>query len=88
MKRILGEANARENNFKGRGNSYHCTLNLSEILGSLPMTIDQEDIMIEAAFNKGNLNLMVCCGEWITPENPEGGIYAIEEDDELFDQRK
>lgn len=86
MRRVLGEANARENNFKGHGTGwYRCRLNLSELLGSLPMTVNQDDIQIEATFEKGCLNLMVYCDEWVTPDHPDGGVYAVEseEDEEL-----
>lgn len=76
VRRVLGEASARE-----KTGWYRCRLNLSELLGSLPMTINQEDIQIEASFQRGHLNLMVYCDEWITPDNPEGGIYAVEEEE-------
>lgn len=83
VRRVLGETNAKENNFKGHSTSwYRCCLNLSELLESLPMTINQEDIQIEASFEKGQLNLMVYCNEWITPENLTGGIYVVEEESE------
>lgn len=85
VRRVLGEASARENNFKGYGTGwYRCSLNLSDVLSALPMTINQEDIQIEASFERGYLNLLVYCDEWIgTPENPvAGGIYAVEEEEE------
>lgn len=80
IKRILGETNARENSCKSIG-WYQCKLNLSEVLSSLPMTINQEDIQIEATFTRGNLNLLVYCKELIIPENPSGGVYVMEEEE-------
>ena len=84
-RRVLGEANARENIKKGFGtNSYHCKLNLSDVLGSIPMTINQEDIQVEASFEKGKLSLLVYCDELLgSPDDLAGGIYAVEEEEEF-----
>ncbi len=86
VKRILGEVSTAETCVKGYGTGwYRCRLNLSEILGTIPMTINQDDIEIEAIFKGNNLTLTVYCNEWIgTPENPvAGGIYSTEEDDSI-----
>lgn len=76
LKRILGEAYVQEKS----SNGYRCTLNLSEVMGNLPMTINQDDIEIEARFCNGGLNLIVYCREWISSEEPGSGIYEIEEE--------
>jgi hypothetical protein len=78
VKRILGESNSKDNKSKGY---YQCRLNLSNILESIPMTINQEDIQVEATFLNGNLNIAIYCNELIgTPDNPSGGVYAEEDE--------
>jgi hypothetical protein len=83
VKRILGEVSTTEKHGSGR---YRCKLNLSEILGTIPMTVNQDDIEAEAVFKGGNLTLIVYCDEWIgTPENPVGGgVYSTEEIEEVI----
>lgn len=78
VRRVLSESSTRLPKSHGS-----IRLNLSEALGNLPMTIDQDEILIEARLEGAELLLVVYCEETIRP-NDMGGVYEtiIPEDEE------
>lgn len=75
MKRVLGESSIRLNKQNGSIN-----LNLSDILGALPMTINQDEIQIQAKLQNNTLSIIVFCNETIQSGDVLGGEYEVEED--------
>lgn len=77
IKRILGESSTKIHNQSGK-----ISLNLSETLESLPMTINQEELMIEAKLESNQLIVQIYCNE-VVPSGGSlaGGEYETDEKD-------
>lgn len=81
-RRVLGETSTLIKN------KSFVQMKLSDILESLPMTIDQEDIHVSAEISGRHLILTAFCYEKISPTGLEGGEYIVEGDDTDQDEDK